>query len=255
MHIPVFIINLDRSPERLAKISQRLAGLGVNFARVPAIDGLYLSPSEQRKYQAKSRDWTPLKPGEIGCFLSHRKCWEIIESSPYDFGCVLEDDAVVSDSFPDALYSAQHLPDDIDVLKLDTTFKRVWLDRHAVALDDLRVTRLRSGHYGAGAYIISKDCARSLLAKSNSFAIGVDVFLFDPLIGSARDLRVYQCLPAVCGHDFFLYPDREIDTTIGVERHCSIESKLSWRLKKWSDEIRKAVHWMLGRKRVSVPLA
>ena len=255
MSVPVFIINLDRSPERLTKISQRLAILGVNFSRVQAIDGLELPIDDLARYQAKDIAWSPLKAGEIGCFLSHRKCWEMIERSPYNFGCVMEDDAVISDRFPEAIISARNLPDYVDVLKLDTTFKRVWLDRGSIAVHSIHASRLRSGHYGAGAYIVSKNAAKVLLAKSKTFAIGVDVFLFDPLIGAAHDLRVYQCAPAVCGHDYFIYPGKETDTTIGVERHYSIDNKLSWRLKKWSDEIRKVSHLAMGRKRVSIPLA
>lgn len=33
-----------------------------------------------------------LKPGEIGCFLSHRKCWEKIADGPEDYALISEDD-------------------------------------------------------------------------------------------------------------------------------------------------------------------
>jgi glycosyl transferase, family 25 len=38
----VYVINLDRRPDRLAEISQRLDALGLTFTRVPAVDGLTL---------------------------------------------------------------------------------------------------------------------------------------------------------------------------------------------------------------------
>lgn len=254
MNIAIYVINLDRSPERLAKISGRLVSLGQSFFRVPGVNGIGLSSDEISRVRATSTKWTPLNAGEVGCFLSHRKCWEIIAKGTGQFGCVLEDDVVLSDSFSEAIQVASHLPPNLDILKLDTTFKRMWVDRKPITIGTLKTVRLRSGHYGAGAYILSKRAAQKILDQSATFALGVDVFLFDPLIGAARDLRIYQCAPAVCGHDYFIYPDRDTETTIGQGRHCAIETRLSRRGRRLSEETRKVFHWLLGRRRISVPL-
>ncbi len=34
----------------------------------------------------------PISPAEIGCFLSHRKCWQIIADGPAPFALIAEDD-------------------------------------------------------------------------------------------------------------------------------------------------------------------
>lgn len=255
MDIPILVINLDRSPGRLAKITGRLGALGQSFFRVSGIDGLSLTDEEISKVRRNSSNWTPLNAGEVGCFLGHRKCWETIAIGTRKHGCVLEDDAVLSDHFPEAIEAVSHLPGDWDILKLDTTFKRVWMDSHSVAIGTLRAVRLRSGHYGAGAYILSKRGAQKLLERSETFSLGVDIFLFDPVIGIAGKLRVYQCVPAVCGHDYFLYPDRQPETTIGPNRHCAIENKFRRKVRRLSEETRKAAYWLMGRKRASIPLA
>lgn len=39
----VYLVNMDRSKERLEIMSQRLAALGINFERVPAVDGSKLA--------------------------------------------------------------------------------------------------------------------------------------------------------------------------------------------------------------------
>lgn len=37
--IPIYVINLDRRPDRLAGISEQLATLGLEFERIAALDG------------------------------------------------------------------------------------------------------------------------------------------------------------------------------------------------------------------------
>jgi glycosyl transferase family 25 len=253
--IPIFVINLDRSPGRLEKIGRRLNSLGQPFLRVAAIDGRSLSSVEISRVRGSSRKLTPLSDCEVGCFLSHRKCWEIVAQGHHKYGCILEDDMVLSDSFPEAIQFADRLPGDLDILKLDTTFQRIWVDRKTFHLGSLRGVRLRSGHYGAGAYTISKRVAQKLLERTDTFVLGVDVFIYNPVSGIADELNIYQCMPAVCGHNGFLYPDREQETTIGQCRHCVIENKLSRKVRRLSEETRKIFHRLVRRKRVSVPLA
>lgn len=47
---PVFVINLDKSTERMAKISERLNQLGISYERIPAVYGADLSQEEIDKY-------------------------------------------------------------------------------------------------------------------------------------------------------------------------------------------------------------
>ena len=47
---PVFVINLDKSTERMAKISKRLDELEIPFERMPAVYGADLSQEEIDKY-------------------------------------------------------------------------------------------------------------------------------------------------------------------------------------------------------------
>jgi GR25 family glycosyltransferase involved in LPS biosynthesis len=81
-----FYINLDRSNERRAHMDTMLAKLGVTnvYARVPAIEGAALAPSE-----------SPLKPGELGCFLSHLKALKAVPGGD-TAAHVMEDDVILS---------------------------------------------------------------------------------------------------------------------------------------------------------------
>ena len=103
MVIPVYFINLDRSPDRRAEMSQRLSALGIAFERVPAIDGRSLSSSAVDAVRIDTPGWKPLSAGEIGCFLSHRECWRRIAQGDEAYGCVFEDDVLLSSRLRDFL--------------------------------------------------------------------------------------------------------------------------------------------------------
>ncbi|NBW47626.1 MAG: glycosyltransferase family 25 protein [Betaproteobacteria bacterium] len=70
-----WVINLDRAPERLARIGARLDALGVPWTRFPAVEGKLLTAAEQaaRLDQAGFERRHGMTPslGELGCYLSH----------------------------------------------------------------------------------------------------------------------------------------------------------------------------------------
>lgn len=92
----IFVINLAESKERWLDSQKQLAGF--EFERVQAVDGAKLDMSELYKHfdQRLNRQQYHkiLTPGEIGCYLSHRKVWQRIVDENLDFGIVLEDDFI-----------------------------------------------------------------------------------------------------------------------------------------------------------------
>ena len=92
----VYVINLDRSVERLARIGLKLAAAGLAFRRIAAVDAATL-PADPPLYDAAAnarRYLAPLSPAEIACVLSHRKVWlEILEEEKTPAAVILEDDA------------------------------------------------------------------------------------------------------------------------------------------------------------------
>ena len=92
----VYVINLDRSTDRLTLITQTFEKLGLEFERVNAVDGSQL---EAKDYTAANQFHRPLQANEIACYLSHVKCWNKILTDNVDFGVVLEDDIALIDDF------------------------------------------------------------------------------------------------------------------------------------------------------------
>lgn len=104
--VPVYVINLDRSEERMARITAELEEAGLAFQRIQAVDAVSL-PDHLAEYDTMAnarRYLAPLSPAEIACVLSHRKVWKLIATqTDQNAAVVLEDDAGVAASARDLL--------------------------------------------------------------------------------------------------------------------------------------------------------
>jgi glycosyl transferase family 25 len=198
-----YLINLDRSPERLEWISKRLRELSISPVRVSAVDGKELSSQELAKWDLVRHPRFGMGPGEIACFLSHRRVWQTFVNGDQNWCFVAEDDVHLSDHLPQFLSSDQWLPSDATIVKAETVKQRVWLapekgiDVHS---HELRV--LRSYHGGSAGYFIGKRTAASLLLETEDFCTIPDQLLFNPDFKFAKRLKIYQIDPALAVQDW-----------------------------------------------------
>jgi GR25 family glycosyltransferase involved in LPS biosynthesis len=81
----VQVINLERRPDRLARISADLHRAGLTFEVQVAVDG-----------QLETHEPKFLSKGAIGCWKSHVNAMRRLVQAKAPFGLVLEDDAVLS---------------------------------------------------------------------------------------------------------------------------------------------------------------
>lgn len=72
--MPIHVINLDRSPGRLAQFRNRNPHLR-NIARFPAIDG-QLANKEVLANEGIITDDCSYKAGTLGCAVSHVRLWQ-----------------------------------------------------------------------------------------------------------------------------------------------------------------------------------
>lgn len=103
-NLPVYLINLDGSDDRLAEARRQLDIAGVPFERVPAFDGRELRIEEFPDYapeSAMSYMGRPLRGGEIGCYLSHIDCARRFLDTSAPACVVLEDDMKLRAGFPE----------------------------------------------------------------------------------------------------------------------------------------------------------
>ncbi len=103
--IPIYVVNLDRSPERLQAIAEQLAQMGMSFKRVSGVDGKTSSLERELFSGRASLSNVPkqsLTREEIGCHLSHLKTFDEILASGVASAIILEDDLIISPSFRSA---------------------------------------------------------------------------------------------------------------------------------------------------------
>jgi len=181
-------------------MAAQLSRIGLEYVRVPAVDGRSFTPSELRELVTNNDRWkAQLTPSEVGCFLSHRRCFEEIASSSDQYAMVVEDDIEFTQDAADLIKEFHSMPSDSDLVKIETNGKKVLIDA-TVQIADTRysVARLRSTHIMSAGYIVSKDAAARLLAQMDKAWAPIDQFIFSAEHGVFNELVIYQCTPALC---------------------------------------------------------
>ncbi len=101
--IPLFVINLDSSTEKMTFMQKQLDRLALSFERISAVRGIDLSADEVSSvYSAelnRKRHHRNLSPGEIGCYMSHRKIWQNMLDENIEFAIIIEDDINIEPAF------------------------------------------------------------------------------------------------------------------------------------------------------------
>lgn len=214
MIVPIYLINLDRSADRLRFVTRRLDTLGLGLTRIAAIDGSLLTHEERRAFVAArprdgKRGWLD---GQIGCFLSHLDAWRRIAAGPDAYGLVLEDDIHLSDATPAALANTAWIPHDADIVRLESTGQWLSLGSPVAQVVGRPVRRIRSAAWGAGAYLLSRPAAARLSASDPALQTPADDFLFNLASSSvAQSLTTYQVVPALAVQDKFSAADEAIE--------------------------------------------
>jgi glycosyl transferase family 25 len=230
--VKTYVINLARSPQRLAHMKQALGRIGVAFERFEAIDveRARRHPVYSRIPPHPRRDWTP---GELACLLSHFEVWKLIAAGMDRFGAVFEDDIHVDPRLREVLADQSFLPDDAEVIKLETVDMPVWVSRQSHAGPaGVRFSRLLSTHHGAGAYLLSKDAAHRLVASIDTIGLPPDDMLFGMDAPSGCRLRSYQAIPALAVQDVILSKNLRspaLHSTLEDERAQAVPENPRWR--------------------------
>ncbi|MCP9810298.1 glycosyltransferase family 25 protein [Cyanobium sp. HWJ4-Hawea] len=113
MKITAIIINLKRSKKRLEFITSQCRALRIEYAIIEAVDGTKLSleavsdfsnirRKAYQKEKLKPETWL-IRPGVVGCAISHINCYKKIINDGMEAALILEDDASLSQAIKAAL--------------------------------------------------------------------------------------------------------------------------------------------------------
>ena len=166
-NLETYVINLDRSPERMRNMQTRLENLGLCHVRVPAVDGkdYKLTGNEVNalKY-ARACGKISVPPSEIGCYVSHYNTMkEFLDHSDKNYALVLEDDMLFEDGFMQALESLLEIgtwdvvkfngTNDVGNIRLEKLSEHYWLGVNYFRLNL------------SGAYLINRKAAAAYVTK------------------------------------------------------------------------------------------
>jgi len=174
-----FVINLDRSTSRWDHFKEVNSTVLNDIHRISAVDGRLLKD----KWQYVSR-WMHLthEPSKfnimpaIGCFLSHRKCWQQVVEQNLPYALVLEDDVMATEFTSRFLKAYVENPLPFDWVKLH-------VNRHAnrpdkqqsigASLVGIELCVCMHGSKSTGAYIITNAGAHKAL-RAEKMLVPVD---------------------------------------------------------------------------------
>lgn len=181
----VYLINLDRSKNRMAKMQFELNKAGLDFTRFSAIDGNIFKGKYERKPNRTNwiQELMPeknysylfdpkvnrygLSIGELGNYFSHYELLKLVAKENYQACLIIEDDTQLEKDFETKLNVLMvHAPSNWDIIYLNC-FANLDIGCRPKKLPltwDRRFTKLnRRCTAGNGAYIINGIGANKLL--------------------------------------------------------------------------------------------
>lgn len=199
----IYLINLEKSTQRLSQSASRLAEQNIEFERLNAILGKSLSKEEKFAHYSKSLNekqyYYNLSDAQIGCYLSHRKAWERIASSNESFGIVLEDDFVLNSDLNRAIETIKGLDVPWDVIKLAAYNNRTRPIAFSYEIDnEFKLVIHNKPMSGGAATAITKEAAQRLLDTTQTFGRPCDT---DIQYFWERGVEVMSLLPYPVSQD------------------------------------------------------
>ena len=230
-HLPVYVINLDRRPDRLATIGRDLGRLGLGFERVAAVDARDLSDADRRS------SLPFIDRGAVACMKSHAEALRRLLLTSHAAALVLEDDAELASDVPAMCRDVDWWPEGSKAVSLEVprAGKKLqgWVCGQTPGGRDLRT--IVRWNFGAAAYLVNRKAARALVASYERQELHTDRLMFDPRISKmARWLRPVQVVPAAARQR-----EHESDSDL-VPWHVPV-SRRRWR---WYIQRQKSPRWM-----------
>lgn len=182
MKVGAFLIHLKRATQRRPQVERIIEACPLDTEIVDAADGRAMSEAEQDEVYKFEKLFEPsypfrIGPGEIGCFLSHRRCWQRIVDGDFDAGLILEDDVEIdTDGFARAIGLAKDHIADIGYIQFQV--RAISGPSSTVdARDGHRLIVPTTVPRRTSAQLVSRNAAEHLLRLTETFDRPIDGFL------------------------------------------------------------------------------
>jgi len=213
--IPIVVINLAKDKDRRKRISEELTDKNLEFTFFDAVYGAAIPEGEIQKYYNKENSIInsvkPLSKGELGATLSHLKIYQEMLDNEIERMIILEDDAVLTDDFLEALELIDELPSNWEVFLLGYSSNRKYPCMFKVKeKNNFKIGISPNVRGGAFCYAINTRGAKRMLKHKENLYKVIDMYT-----GDTRLMNVYVLAPRVAFlDDFFIssVTDRDEET-------------------------------------------
>lgn len=218
----IWIINLDKSTDRMNNIKNNFNKYGIKFNRFPAIYGKNISETYIKNnvnFLCKS---VLCNYGTIGCASSHKTLWKQLIDSNEDFYIIFEDDIEINNKTFDIISKLIPFLNkkefDIDYINLNCINFGYSIHKTEFKIDDYEFGKPYIPLL-CNSYIITKKGAQKLLDSINKTIYHVDFEIL--MVIYLKKFNYYSS-------NIPLVKLTMVDTTIGSKRNSLILALLNY---------------------------
>ena len=228
--VRIYVINLDRSPERWERLREQATLYGLSVTRIPAIDGSTIPEGDRVDFQPRQfvyHNGRKLLAGEYGCYRSHLLALQQFVTSGDKMAIIMEDDVELNERLIPRAIAAMECVNGARLVKL-VNHRLVGFKPISETAENDIVGRCMHGPQGSAAcYIVNRKAAKKLLITLKPMLLPYDVALER---GWSTGVETFATLENIA--DFSPYRS---DTTIGkrvhyraVKRHFLLRATAHW---------------------------
>lgn len=230
----VYVLNLERRPDRLQKFHEINIDEISQFHVFNAVDGMALKPSHKVQKLFQNNDYS-YRRGIVGCALSHVAMWdELIKSKTLDSMIILEDDAELTTDFMKKALHCISISPDADIIFFGhhpyPKYSRPEdTDRNRIPITEKwnRERCVRESMGGTTGYYITRKGVKNMFRYigEDSIRNGIDWVMFK----TADINNIYYCSPFLAFADCYQNNVGRVDTDIqSVYDGCGYKSNEDW---------------------------
>ena len=155
------IVNLQDCEERRDAIKKQMEALrSIDYEFIDAVDGRKMNTQELNQLfnlkRFKSLYFREARPGEVGCTMSHQRCFQAIIDQNLPYALLLEDDAVLDD-VNRIIHSIHTVQNWLDKQELPTVIlfsSWFWHCEDVINIDDIRIVKVFDAFF-TYAYVLT----------------------------------------------------------------------------------------------------
>jgi glycosyl transferase, family 25 len=178
--VNVYLINLDRSPMRLASVTDQLNSRRIPFERVTAFDAskedLSRCAVDKHSFQ-RVHGRSIIRNAELGCHQSHVQALTRFVQSNKPFAVILEDDIEISSAFESVVSQLLKWKADWDIVPLFHWHRGTPIRINSEG--EIALSVFLTAVTSSAAYIVNRHAAKVLLTHMLVQKACVDHELFD----------------------------------------------------------------------------